>query len=133
MEDEEIYLDFFTIFQKAFGFSMTQYLKVAESDQGGPLKTAVEKLGMRYIFCLRHLLVSLGRTEFSFQVGNLVSSKCQKNYDEFKQIYEKSWNSISDEKTRKELKRILKNVGLEFSEDQNGETKKKHIEIENQN
>ena len=59
MEDEEIYLDFFTIFQNAFGFAKTQYIKVAESDQGGPLKTAVEKLGMRHIFCLRHLLVSL--------------------------------------------------------------------------
>ena len=55
VEDSAIYENFFSIFQNAFGFPIQDYISVAISDQGSPLKKAINDLGLQHIFCLRHL------------------------------------------------------------------------------
>lgn len=112
-EDEDIYIDFFSIFQNVYGFPITQYIDVIQSDQGQALKSAVKKLGIKHIFCLRHFLVSLKKSQFSYQVGNLVQATCDRDYKALKQLYENSWKDLSKQKLKK-LKNILKKAGLDF-------------------
>lgn len=116
VEDSAIYKDFFNIFQNAFGFPIQNFISVAMSDQGSPLKSAIKDLGLEHIFCLRHLLVSLKKTPFSQQIGNLVSSTNEYDFNELCELYSKKWKEISDEKKLKQLKNILHKIGLFFNE-----------------
>ena len=88
-EDAPIYNDFFSRFEKVFGFKINDYITIAQSDQGTALVSAVEKLNMRHIFCLRHLLVSLKKSKFKSQISKLVSVVSNKDYDELKQQFDR--------------------------------------------
>ena len=123
VEDAAIYKDFFSIFQNAFGFPIQEYISVAMSDQGSPLKSAIKDLGLEHIFCLRHLLVSLKKTSFSQQIGNLVSAPNEYDFNELIMLYSEKWKTITDDKELKQLNRILRKIGLCFNE---------KIEIENE-
>lgn len=94
------------------------------SDQGSPLKKAIKELGLDHIFCLRHLLVSLKKTRFAQQIGNLVSAINECDFNELNELYSKKWKEISDEKELNQLKRTLHKLGLCFNE---------RIEIEDSN
>ena len=67
VENSEIYDQFFP-FWKCFGYSIKDFIQTAESDQGKALKKSVSNQSMQHICCLRHLLVSFGKTKFSEQV-----------------------------------------------------------------
>ena len=68
-EDTSIYTDFFENFENCFGFRINDYINIAQSDQGRSLSAAIGERGMQHICCLRHMLVSLGKTKFSSQIG----------------------------------------------------------------
>ena len=89
------------------------FFSTAETDQGVALKSSVQQQGFDHLRCLRHLLVSLGTSKFSSQVGNLVSACCQKDYNELKRIYEVSWVDLTA-KDKQKLKKKLGKVGLAY-------------------
>ena len=111
-EDIPIYTDFFKDFQNTFGFPISDFIDVVESDQGGALKSAVEQFGLRHLCCLRHLLVSLGHEEYSYQIGKLISVCTYDEFRELKEIYEESWSQITDEAQLQQLIKLLLKVGL---------------------
>ena len=112
VEDFEIYDDFFKVFMDVFGYPISSFIKIIESDQGSALQSAVKEQGMNHLCCLRHLLVSLGRGKFSSQVGNLLSAASEKDFNSLKQIYQDSWKSITDEQKLEVLNQLLYKVGL---------------------
>ena len=113
-EDTSIYTDFFENFENCFGFRINDYIKIAQSDQGRSLSAAIGERCMQYICCLRHLLVSLGKTKFSSQIGKLVTAPNIREYEKLKSIYESSWCQLS-KSDMDLLKADLKKVGLTFS------------------
>lgn len=114
VEDASIYKDFFAIFENSFGFRINDYINVAISDQGVPLKSAIIDLNMHHLFCLRHVMVNLKKTPFSEQIGNLISATCKYDFDSLVDLYTTKWKEIVDEKKIKQLKNTLKKVGLIF-------------------
>lgn len=62
---------------------------------------------MQHLICLRHLLANLRKSSYAYQIGNLVSAKNKKEY-KLKEIYEKEWNKIQDQKEMNKLRRLLK-------------------------
>lgn len=67
---------------------------------------------MQHLICLKHLLTSLGKSPFSYQIGNLVTATNKKDFDSLLEIYLEKWNSIEDQKEQQKMKRLLKKVGL---------------------
>ena len=111
-EDSDIYNEFFYHFKNVYGYNIPDFISVVESDQGKALKKAVEDQNIQHLCCLRHLLVSLGTSKFSEQIGNLVSCTSNIDYQELKRLYENSWSSISDIDELKILNKLLAKVGL---------------------
>ena len=89
-EDYLIYDYIFKNFENAFGFKIEDYVTVAQSDQGKPLRSCIKDHSFQHLCCLRHLLVSLGTKKFSYQVGELVSATCRTDYNELAKTYEQS-------------------------------------------
>lgn len=115
-EDSPIYNDFFSIFANINGFKITDFVKTAESDQGSALKSAISSQNLTHLQCLRHLLVSLGSTEFASQVKSIVCTTCHKDYLKIIRIYEEKWSEISDEVKINELNSTLAKIGHKFEQ-----------------
>ncbi|KAK8882561.1 hypothetical protein M9Y10_045203 [Tritrichomonas musculus] len=111
-EDSDIYNDFFYYFKNSYGYNITDFISVVESDQGKALKKAVMEQNMQHLCCLRHLLVSLGTSKYSQQIGNLVSSTSNYDFQELKKLYESSWSFLSDSNEIELLNKLLNKVGL---------------------
>lgn len=114
IEDSTIYNDFFDIFEDVFSFKITDFIKVTETDQGPALKSAANSQNLTQIFCLRHFLSSLGTSEFSSQIGNIICAQCTKDYSELISTYENNWKGIKDEEKKQELSTILQKIGHDF-------------------
>lgn len=108
-EDAPIYNDFFSRFEKVFGFKINDYITIAQSDQGTALVSAVEKLKMR------HLLVSLKKSKFKSQISKLVSVVSTKDYDELKHEYETNWKTLDIDDVN-ELNKYLSKIGFVFKD-----------------
>lgn len=63
---------------------------------------------MRHISSLHHLLVSLKRKQFSYQIGNLMSASSIKYLKELKDIYSTKWKDNKDVKTFNKLEKNIK-------------------------
>lgn len=113
-EDTSIYTDFFENFENCFGFRIIDYINVAQRDQGKSQSAAIGQRGMQHLCCLRHFLVSLGKTKFTSQIGKLITAPTESKYNKLKVIYESSWNIISKNDLSL-LKAQLQKVGLTFS------------------
>jgi hypothetical protein len=71
-ENAELYDGFYLIFRSLFNLDLPRY--VVESDQGPALRSICAKYGNQRVMCLRHLLVSLGRGPFAYEISNFM--KC---------------------------------------------------------
>lgn len=65
---------------------------------------------------MRHFLSSLGTSEFSSQIGNIVCAQCTKDYSELISTYEDNWKEIKDEEKKQELRTILQKIGHDFND-----------------
>lgn len=113
VENYEIYNSFFEVFENCFGYKITEFILVAESDQGVSLKSFIESQGIQHLYCLRHLLCSLGKSQYSSQIGNLVKAVCDVDYESLKSSYENSWKNVSPKDLGK-IRRLLKKIGLDM-------------------
>ena len=71
---------------------------------------------MNHLLCLRHILVSLGTTEFASQVKDIVCTTCHKDYLKIIKVYEERWLEMSDEKKIEELNSLLMKIGHKFEQ-----------------
>ena len=104
---------------------MTKY--IFESDQSKALNAFFTKNNIKNLVCNRHLLVSLQKNIFSFQIGNIVKcrnqldlDKCFYLYsDEFEKFlidYKEQHGEEAHDDMKKQLNVILEKVGLTFSD-----------------
>ncbi|KAK8870992.1 hypothetical protein M9Y10_008905 [Tritrichomonas musculus] len=91
-------------------------LAIGESAQGKALKKAANDQDMFHICCLRHLLVSLGRNIYSYQVGNLVKATSNNEYQELKRLSEERWSSITEPTEKNQINKDAKKIGLVFTD-----------------
>lgn len=117
VEDIPIYINFFEKFEETFGFKINDYITIAQSDQGGPLISAVSDLGMDHIFCLRQVLVSLKTSKFSSQIGKLVSAVSEKDLNDLMSQYNEAWKDLNEDDLG-DLRKYLSKVGLTYTDNQ---------------
>jgi len=113
-EDKTLYERHFKAFADMTGIDVSKF--VILSDQGSALKAICDEKFAIHLACLRHLLVSLRFSNYSYAVGELL--KCASLFDsenaftEFSNIFSK----ISKEEDIIELNKILGKVGLNFAD-----------------
>ena len=110
-ETSSLYEMFFETFNEKFGIDLGQY--TVESDNGIALTAVCNNHNNKHLRCLKHFLTSLGLEEFSKQVGELVSSKCIKDFNALCKIYADQFSKVPLEKMDS-LKKILFKAGLDF-------------------
>ena len=104
---------------------MTKY--IFESDQSKALNAFFTKNNIKNLVCNRHLLVSLQKNIFSFQIGNIVKCRNQLDLDtcfclysdEFEKFlidYKEQHGEKAHDDMKKQLNVILEKVGLTFSD-----------------
>ena len=76
-EDKQIYTELLQKLSTHLNYEFTQ--KILESDQGTALKAACDDFKMVHLACLRHLLVSLKFSEFSYGIGILLRAVSKKD------------------------------------------------------
>lgn len=124
-ESEQIYQRIYNFFQSKLNINLSQY--VIESDQGKALNSFFSINNIENIVCNRHLLLSLKKTIFSYQIGNIVSCRSQIDLDaslctysdEFNEFFieYKTKSTASEYETMKNLlKKLLEKVGMTFSD-----------------
>jgi hypothetical protein len=69
-EDSFLYNAFYTTLKSLFDVDLLTF--IIESDRGSALCAICTKDCNRHLACLGHLLVSLRRGSFAFEIGNLV-------------------------------------------------------------
>jgi hypothetical protein len=111
VEDTALYETFYTTLMELFRFDLSTF--TVESDQGSALRAICKKYQNPHLACLRHLLVSLGRGTFAFEIGNLVRCRSQVDFDRLKERYETLFSSV-EKSQRGPLKKTLRKVGLDL-------------------
>lgn len=77
------------------------------------MKSFIESQGIQHLYCLRHLLCSLGKSHYFSHVGNLIKAVCDSNFKSLRSLYENSWKNVSPKDIRKIL-RLSKKTGLDL-------------------
>jgi hypothetical protein len=70
IKDSFLYDAFYTRLKSLFDIDLSTF--IIESDQGSTLPAICANSCDRHLACLRHLLVSLRRSPFAFEIENLV-------------------------------------------------------------
>lgn len=123
-ESEEVYQRIYDTFLKKLSIDLSK--NIFESDQGKALNTFFTKNSIKNLVCNRHLLVSLQKNIFSFQIGNIVKCRNQLDLDtcfclysdEFEKFlidYKEQHGEKALDDMKKQLNIILEKVGLTFS------------------
>jgi hypothetical protein len=84
VEDTALYDTFYTTLMELLGFDLSTF--TVESDQGSALRAICKKYQNPHLACLLHLLVSLGRGPFAFEIGNLVRCWSHVDFDRLKEL-----------------------------------------------
>ena len=101
-ETKSLYLLHILAFKRKLNINIEDF--VIESDQG----KAIDAI------CLRHLLVSLKCSQFSYSVGELLKCRCEKDYEQAKKTFTDEYKTINDQKKLKSLNKLLDKIGLHF-------------------
>ena len=113
-EDKSLYERHFKAFSEQCGIDLSKF--VIESDQGSALKAVCDDNFAEHLACLRHLLVSLRYSPYSYAVGELL--KCTSLLDHNNALTEFSnrFAKITDANDLKELNNVLEKIGMNFAD-----------------
>ena len=115
-EDREIYQNVFEEIAKITEFDF--HSQVIESDQGSALRSVCDMFNMTHLSCLRHLLVSIKYTEFSFFVGLLIRAVSDDDLERAKRFTVENASKITDERRLKQLQRVLQKIGIIYRDNE---------------
>ena len=124
-ENKDIYKVFYDKFSSVINVDLTKY--VIESDRGSALKALSKEIGIEHLSCNVHFLRSLKTSEFSYQIGELVSAKCQIDLDILMDHYSKEFCKFIGTEKIENLNKALMSCGLIF------DINSKKISINNMN
>ena len=111
-EKLELYDMFFSFFKESLNIDLSVY--TIESDNGTALSAVCSKYKCKSLKCLRHFLVSLGTKPYSMQIGELVASKCQHDFDVLCSAFKKTFESYIGTEEFEDIQKTLKKAGLQF-------------------
>ena len=114
-EDKTIYKMFYDIFKEVIDIDLTKY--TIESDRGSSLMALAADLDMEHLSCNHHMLRSLKSTEFSQQVGELISCKCITDFEILKKHYAEEFSEYIGTEKLETLNYVLMKCGLIFDEE----------------
>ena len=109
-EDKLLYEQHFNAFAAQTGISLSKY--VIESDQGSALKAVCQEKCAAHLACLRHLLVSLRFSAFSFAVSEIIKCASQYDFDNALKTFAIEFEKIKTEKEITELNKVLAKLGM---------------------
>ena len=113
-EDKLLYEQHFNAFAAQTGISLSKY--VIESDQGSALKAVCQEKCAAHLACLRHLLVSLRFSAFSFAVSEIIKCASQYEFDNALKTFAIEFEKIKTEKEITELNKVLAKLGMQFKD-----------------
>jgi hypothetical protein len=123
-ETKELYELFYSTFADVIGVDLTKY--IVESDGGSALAAVAAERGQFHLICHHHYLRSLKSTEFSYQIGALVSCRCEIDLQNLLDEYSKEFsNFVDDIEKMGIIQKKLETCGMQFN------LKTKRIEIHN--
>ena len=113
-EDKKLYEKHFEAFSQQTGINLARF--VIESDQGSALKAICDEKSITHLACLRHFLVSLHYSAYSYVAGELV--KCASSSDLQKAIssFNENFSEIQTDAELKELNAVLNKIGMQFKD-----------------
>ena len=113
-EDKNLYERHFTAFATKTGIDLSKI--VIESDQGSALKAICDEKGINHLACIRHLLVSLRFSSYSFAATKLIKAESEIDLNNYKAEFSKTFAAIEDEQELNDLNKILGKIGMQFSD-----------------
>ena len=111
-EDKSIYLRHFETFKKVLHVDLTSYKFL--SDQGSALISVFTKFKIKHMFCLRHLLVSLKKSKYSYAIKNIITCCSKQELHNCLMFYSEVFSYDVDLVEIKQRNKLLKKVGLVF-------------------
>ena len=111
-ESKESYKVFYDKFASVINVDLKKY--IIESDRGSALKAIAKEINIEHLSCSAHLLRSLKNTEFSYQVGQLVTARCQTDLNILMDIYSTEFSTFINTNKMQYLNKILMSCGLIF-------------------
>ena len=114
-ENKEIYKVFYEKFSSIINVELKKY--TIESDRGSALKALAKEIGAEHLSCNAHFLRSLKTTEFSYQIGELVSAKCQTDLDILMKHYSEEFSRYINTDKLESINKALMTCGLLFDKD----------------
>ena len=114
-EDKSLYERHFKAYSAQTGIDISKF--VIESDQGTALKAVCDDKNITHLACMRHLLVSLKFSIYSYVASELI--KCSSLLDLHNALTEFSnrFAKINNEDDIAELNKVLAKIGMSFEED----------------
>ena len=111
-EDKTIYKMFYDVFQEVINVDLSKF--TIESDRGSALMAIAAEMDMEHLACNHHMLRSLKSTEFSQQIGELISCKCITDFDILKKHYAEEFSKFIGTEKIEILNNNLMKCGLIF-------------------
>ena len=114
-EDKNLYKTFYEEFKKEINIDLTQFN--IESDRGSALMSIAAEIDTQHLSCHHHFLRSLKSSEFSFQIGQIVAAKCQRDLDTLMETYSQEFAEYVGTPKMEILNHLLLSGGLFFDEE----------------
>lgn len=111
-EDKSLYMRHFDTFKKILNIDLTSYKFL--SDQGTALIAVFNDLHIKHMACLRHLLVSLKISKYSYAIKNIISCSSKQELHNSLMFYSDLFCYDIDPSCIKKRNKLLKKVGLKF-------------------
>ena len=110
-ENKHLYQTFVDKFLTDRGIDLKKF--IVESDQGSALRAICDEF-KEHIACLRHFLVSLKTSPFSYQVGQLAACKCKKDLCKLLEEFAKDFSEVTEDNIKKQMNKALQKIGMQF-------------------
>lgn len=111
-EDKTLYNRHFKAFKEKAAIDISKL--VIESDQGSALTAICDEYHVTHIACLRHLLVSLKFSPYSYAIGKLIRCASMFELNNAMTTFADLFSKIKDSDELVALNKALGKVGLEF-------------------
>lgn len=113
-EDKTLYERHFKAFSEKTGIKLGSY--VIESDQGSALKAICDENFAVHLACLRHLLVSLHYSPYSYAASELLKCSSLFELNNALTVFSDCFAKITEESELCALNNVLNKIGMNFAE-----------------
>lgn len=113
-EDKKLYEKHFAAFEEQTGINLAKF--TIESDQGSALKSICEEKFVTHLACLRHLLVSLHYSAYSYAIKKMIECASIVDLHKAFSTFSTTFSEIESSQELQLLNATLGKVGLQFTD-----------------